>query len=100
MLNRERILPVFYATDVSRIPSVDMKYCDISVILTQVIALGAGWIKDLKEEVAVLPDVTAATIPAADDTDTQDPDCQEQQDSNKSKGYATVLMYSRQRCNI
>jgi len=56
ILDPERTLPIFYATDLSRIPSVDLKHCDISVILTELksLRLELAELKYLKEEVAVL----------------------------------------------
>jgi len=39
MLDPDRILPIFYATDLSRITSVELKHCDISVILTELKSL-------------------------------------------------------------
>jgi len=56
VLDPERMLPVFYATDLSRIPSVDLKHCDISVILTELksLRLELAELRYLREEVAVL----------------------------------------------
>jgi len=56
MLDPDRTLPIFYATDLSRIPSVDLKHCDISVILMELksLRLELAELKYLKEEVAVL----------------------------------------------
>ena len=56
MLDPERTLPIFYATDLSRIPSVNLKHCDISVILSEMksLRLELAELKYLKEEVTVL----------------------------------------------
>jgi len=43
MLDTDRTMPIFYATDLSRIPSVDLKYCDFcNSNGTKITAFGAG----------------------------------------------------------
>lgn len=39
VLNPEKVLPVFYATDLARLPPVDVSHCDISAILIELQAL-------------------------------------------------------------
>jgi len=54
ILDPGRTLPI--ATDLSRIPSVDLKHCNISVIVTELksLRLELAEVKYMKEEVAVL----------------------------------------------
>ena len=56
VLNPSTILPAFYATDLSRLPPVDVKHCDVSAILSELQALRAELrnMSNLQEEVKEL----------------------------------------------
>jgi len=58
MLDPERTPSIFFATDLSRIPSVNLKQCDISVILTE--------LKSLRLELAELKYLNVSVSVAID----------------------------------
>ena len=56
MLNPRLTLPIFYATDLNRLPPVDIKHCDVSAILVELQALRSEIrnMRQLQNEVSAL----------------------------------------------
>jgi len=67
ILHPEHVLPTFYATDLSRLPPVDISHCDVSAILIELQALRSEVrsTKQLQDELGALREQVALLVSQA-----------------------------------